>query len=379
MKEIILFCYGDSADASTWSNVPYLMSQSLIDKGILLHRVDLSPNGLFERIANRLLRPFRLGKLYSYIRTPLFRLLTELKIRHAVNSHPSADFCIFLNFDFYNRFSSIPSLVFSDWTFKILSEREGFLPSRAEQGFIDWQAHIINNATIVLPLFSESAVIMKASYPQANIHVLPGNVINRIDPIPLGSPDEIIARKLRHDTILFIGRDAYIEGLKTLIDAASLLARRPHIHVIGMSADQMSDAPDFVTFHGFLRKNDTDENRLYYSLLRDARLIVNPTPRWAGYSSIIEAMYYYTPVVVTPFTQFVKEFAPDIDFGCYVSPEESAAELADTIHKILSLPPTDYRTMALNAHARVHTYTWDTYTDSMLSLMSGYLSSGHGS
>lgn len=374
MNEIILFCYGDSADASTWSNVPYLMSQSLIDKGIHIHRVDISPNGLFERIVNRLLRPLKLGNHYSYIRTPLFRFLTERKIRHAVAVRPTADFCIFLNFDFYNRFSSTPSLVFSDWTFKILSEREHFTPSRAEQRFIDRQTHVINNADIVLPLFSESAEAMKAEYPQANIRVIPTNVINRIDPRPLGSADEIIARKLRHDSILFIGREAYLEGLQRLIDAVGLLPRQPHIHVIGIPPGRLPEAPGYVTFHGFLRKDNPEENRLYYDLLRAARILVNPHPKWAGYSSVIEAMYYYTPVAVTPFGQFVREFGSEIDFGSYVSQAASAADLASTISELLQLPLTAYRDMALEAHARVHTYTWDTYTSAMLALMSRHLS-----
>lgn len=373
MKEIILFCYGDSADASTWSNVPYLMSQSLIDNGIRIHRVDISPDGLFERIANRLLRPLRLGSLYSYIRTPLFSILTERKIRRVVRRHASADFCIFLNFDFYNRFSSIPSLIFSDWTFQILARRQHITLSPAEQRFIHRQKRVINGADIVLPLFSETVEAMKAEYPAANICTIPGNVINRIDSLPLGTPDEIIARKLSHDFILFIGREAYLEGLHRLIEAVDLLPHKPHIHVIGISRDRLPEVPEYVTIHGFLRKDHPEENLLFYNLLRDARILVNPTPRWAGYSSVIEAMYYYTPVVVSPFTQFVKEFGSDIGFGRYVASEDSASDLATTIRSLLELPPAAYRAMALDAHARVHTYTWDNYTDAMLSLMSRHI------
>jgi hypothetical protein len=44
MKEIILFTSGDSTNASTWSNVPYLMAKHFELNNIVVNRVDISSN-----------------------------------------------------------------------------------------------------------------------------------------------------------------------------------------------------------------------------------------------------------------------------------------------------------------------------------------------
>lgn len=48
IKEVIFFAYGDSADISTWSNVPYLFSNALERKGVRVNRVDLTRTSLFK-------------------------------------------------------------------------------------------------------------------------------------------------------------------------------------------------------------------------------------------------------------------------------------------------------------------------------------------
>ena len=97
--------------------------------------------------------------------------------------------------------------------------------------------------------------------------------------------------------------------------------------------------------------------------MQKASVFVNPTEKWAGYSSTIEAMYYYTPVVVSPYEEFVGEFGKQINFGVYnkVFSKESLAT------SILSIFNADnYDELCLNAHNRVKDYTWDNYVERLL-------------
>lgn len=54
-------------------------------------------------------------------------------------------------FDFYNKFSGIPSLLFCDWTYKILVlDRKKRKPYWFEKRFCRQQATAINNAEYVV-------------------------------------------------------------------------------------------------------------------------------------------------------------------------------------------------------------------------------------
>ncbi|MBR5919280.1 MAG: glycosyltransferase, partial [Prevotella sp.] len=117
----------------------------------------------------------------------------------------------------------------------------------------------------------------------------------------------------------------------------------------------------------FLRKDVEDECRRYYELLKGAKVIVNPTPKWAAYSSLIEAMYFYTPVIVSPFDDFVQEFGETIDFGRY-NREFSADCIAGNIRNLLESTDADYSETCKRAHEAVKDYTWSRYVDKVLKL-----------
>lgn len=140
------------------------------------------------------------------------------------------------------------------------------------------------------------------------------------------------------------------------------------IEVIGMTRDEWPEAPESVTFHGFLHKDNPAENRCYYELMRGARMLVNPTPTWGAYSSTVEAMYFYNPIVVSHYEQFVKEFGHTLDFGYYCMPEHLDS-LVKAIDEIINASNEQYAAMCRNAHKRVASYTWSNYVSSMLKLM----------
>ena len=98
-------------------------------------------------------------------------------------------------------------------------------------------------------------------------------------------------------------------------------------------------------------------------------MIVNPTPKWAAYSSIIEAMYFYTPVVVSPFDDFVQEFGQKISFGRY-NEVFTAEGIADSIRQILAAD--NYTDICTCAHETVKDYTWERYVDKVLDKITGF-------
>ena len=109
INEVIMFTYGDASKPATWSNVPYCFCKSLEDKGILVRNINIDQDKatpIWCRIMRRLTLLFYPDSKYQYIRTKHFQKKTYKKIKQAVNRYPDADWCIFLNFDFYNKFSN---------------------------------------------------------------------------------------------------------------------------------------------------------------------------------------------------------------------------------------------------------------------------------
>lgn len=139
--------------------------------------------------------------------------------------------------------------------------------------------------------------------------------------------------------------------------------------MLTMDASLFENLPFNVYCHGYLRKNNIKERKLYYDLLISAKVLINPTPLWAGYSSIVEGMFFYTPIVVTPFKDFVDEFGINIDFGVYneiFSAEVLSQNILSVIHS------HSYLDFCKKAHERVKSYTWDIYIDKLLKLMNQY-------
>ena len=116
----------------------------------------------------------------------------------------------------------------------------------------------------------------------------------------------------------------------------------------------------------FLNKSEERDRKIYYDLLLGAKVLVNANPKWGAFSSTVEAMYYYTPVIVSPYQDFVKNFGEKIDFGVY-NQDFTAISLANDIKSILI--SNKYKDLCNIAHEKVKTYTWDNYTDKLLNLI----------
>lgn len=418
MNDILFFADYNPREASTWSNVPCCFVNALEEKGYQVRTFSTYPNRkwvlMYDKyirlILDLILYPLTRKRTVYFGYSRIYQWIGERKIKKAVKKYPDANFCFFMNYLFYNKFNDIPSLLFGDWTVEMGLERKGVKPSVFQKRCIQKERETIENAEYTISIFPQCAEIMKKKYPKGNIYYLGGNFINDLSglrlrckdqcvmskddavnnkneqinldslhftPYTLHSSNEIyiedlIDKKEKSSKILFIGKpDRYKESAIKVIEAVKLLQKQKdlcdiELNIIGISKDQLPSVPDFVHCHGFLHKDNKQECNLYYNLLMESKVIVNPTPKWAAYSSTIEALYFCTPLIVSPYDDFVAEFGENITFGLY-NHEFNKECIADNIKKVLTI--TNYKKMSMDAHNIVREYTWDIYVNKIINLI----------
>lgn len=372
IKEVTVFTDGDSSKLSTWSNVPYFFTETLLGKGIKVNRVDISESAQLCRVYNKFFDPFvkRMSKdtSYTYFRSRLHYSNVRKRVKKAVRTYKNSDVFLFLTLSFSSvGLTDKPTVMFGDWTYDYYIKH--FLnrqPDCFERSCIKRDRRQIEKADLVLPLFPGIAGYMKENYSNPEIRYL-GNVVNSL---LLVSEKEILEKKRNSKELLFIGRkNAYLEGAEQLIKAVSLLKNDypdVKVHIIGMKDSDFESLPDNVCCYGYLDKADDNRRNLYYTLLQNARFIVNTTPKWGAFSSMIEAMYFYNPVITTPYGEFTETFGKNIDFG-YYSDGQSAEELAGQIKSGLQSP--DYIQMCIRSHQSVEHFTWSAYVDKVIGIL----------
>lgn len=408
MKEILFFTNGDANNANVWSNVPYCFSHALENEGITVHQVDYSMNSAFVKfydlVLRRVLDSLTLRKLrFPYLRTTrLFKFFAERKIKKAILQYPQADLCLFMGYGFYNKWSNVPSLLFSDWTTE-MDIRKKRKPNFLEKRIIQQEEEAINHAEYVVSLFPVCCEEMKKKYPKANIHFLGGNVINDLSGLRLRethpcSPlrgredqtieeqdnlqisssskdiyvEDLLEKKAKSKKLLFIGRKTtYLEAAKKLIEAYKLLKEEEaykdyELDIVGCAESDFGSLPEGVTCYGFLNKSEEKDRKTYYDLLLGAKVLVNANPKWGAYSSTVEAMYYYTPVIVSSYPDFVKNFGEKIDFGVY-NQDFTSESIVNDIKSVIN--SDNYTEMCNFAHEIVKSYTWENYVDKTVALL----------
>lgn len=367
MKEVTVFTSGDSNKLSTWSNVPYFFTETLLAKGIKVNRVDISPspvlNSLYRKTFWQLLKLAYKRTSYTYSRSLLHYLIVQKKIKDAVSRYPDAEANIFITFSFSGKgLSKLPSIQFCDWTYDhYLRYFEGREPDLFEKGCVEREDSEIENADFVFPLFPSVTEYMKSRYQNRNIHYL-GNVINSVYEV---SEEQIRYDKQVSYNLLFVGSKKYINGARCLVRACERLkARYPQLtlHIVGMINDDFEHKPAFVSCYGYLDKDKEADREQYYSLVQKAKIFINTTPKWGAFSATIEAMYFYTPVIVSAYDEFVETFGREIDFGAYCENDDVA--LATEISRVLD--DESYFSLCRSAHASVEQFSWNSYIDKML-------------
>lgn len=383
LKKILFFANGDPRNATTWSNVPCCFVKELEQRGIEVVTFDLSSHPfitkiydlILRRIFKLLLMPFGITPVW-FSNSWLYKRWGYKKIKRVVEENIDADYCFFINYLFYNKFNQIPSLLLGDWPQFVHLRNEGNSP--LFKRVFAQEKFAIENAKYVISIFQVRAEEMQAKYQKANILFLGGNVVNNLCPwkIENGYVEvqniglrKIVDIKKQSNSILFIGKpDRYKESAIKVIEAFKKLRKNNHeleLNIIGISENDLKEKVDGVHCYGFLHKDINTECEMYYRLLIEAKVIVNPNPKWAAYSSMIEAMYFYTPVVVSPYDAFVDEFGKTIDFGIY-NDSFTVKDVVHNIQQILAAP--NFKQLCQAAHEKVKDYSWTNYVDKLLCL-----------
>ena len=375
-KEITVFTEGDATLASTWSNIPYFLTATLEEKGYTVHRINISDTGFLQRFYDKFLcrilrHTFFPHTTFRYSRSIFFTRKIQKQLKEALAKYPQSDYYLSTSFSFSPKnYTDKPCILFCDWSYEYLithfNQRQ---PDCLEKAAVRRQDALIRKADYVFALFPDVAQHMQAYYKNTNIAYL-GNVIN--SELTKEKPD--FARKLAGQKILFIGLKKYREGVEALIQSAKLL--HPvypalELNIVGMTASDCSDTSDvasYIHFHGYLSKDQPDEKALYDALLQDSLVYVNTTPVWAGFSSALESLYHYLPVITSPYQSFTDTFSDTIDFGYYCK-ENSPAQISKLLQHVLQLSPDDYETLCQNAHAATLDYTWSSYVDKMMQVI----------
>lgn len=367
IKEIIFFAGGDSNDPTLWSNVPCLYSRTLEKKGYIVHRVNINPPAYFvskyNNFLGRMRRLLKRDSVIPYSHSE-FRYWYGLPIvKRALKKYKNADMCIFMGNGMANFGDNRPCVIFCEDAYeKRIEETCHRKPNFFERLFIKREIAAWKKADLVTILFPQDMDTIVNYDSSINVKYLGRNVVNSFYD---GELDEasILAAKAKSNMILYVGGGHYREGALMTIEAFRLLkAKHPELelHIIGMTEDAFENLPSDVVCHGYLNKDNPSQNKEYYSLFMNAKLYMNPTPRWGAYSSCVEAMYFYNPIIVHPYKHFVGEFGTDIDFGCF-NEDFTPEGVAESIERVVYAD--NYLDMVKNAHNHVKDYTWDKYIE----------------
>jgi glycosyltransferase involved in cell wall biosynthesis len=373
LKEITVFSIGDANDLKAWSNVPYFFTKNLEDTGIKVNRVNLEENALlaafYKCTVYVLLKVLYKNSAHTYFRSGVNYFLTSLKIRRALKTYDHTEVLIFLTYSFSaRRYTSKKIVLFSDWSYlyliKTFMKRE---PYWFEKPALAREKKHIDSADLVLSLFPQSLAFNRDHYQNPECHYL-GNVINSNYPL---HKDQLLALKTNSHTFLFIGNRKYIRGALDLIHAYKELLTKDsgsiELDIIGLNENDTGIILPGLHYYGYLDKGRPEQNELYYQLVSKARAIVNTTPGWGAFSAMTEAMYYYTPVITTPYGEFLETYGSEIDFGYYVT-ANSTRELSELMQRILT--DEKYPQMMHGAYEKVKGFTWAAYTEKLLILIS---------
>ena len=195
-----------------------------------------------------------------------------------------------------------------------------------------------------------------------------GNVINSEQ---LLNTEDIIQLKQVSNSVIFIGNKKYINGAKSLVNACNLYNQKNKqsivVNIIGLTKEELLiEDNSSIHFHGYLDKGNKEQSLKYYQLLKEAKVIINTTENWGGFSSMTEAMYHYTPVITTPYSEFVETYGEKLTCGFYASSQE---ELLNSIETIFSADIKQYNQYCYAANDLVKDFTWDNYIERFLKII----------
>ena len=308
-----------------------------------------------------------MGTTYFYVRTPMHFYLSNLYSYFIKIISDKQDVMVVQGFSYPLNNGKNKQILLGDWPSEYLFEE--FLkrkPSGLEQKSIDRENKVIEAADAVITLFPNVREYMLRKYKNKNIYCF-GNVVNIDDDVVI--PADIKKRKIESQKLLFIGQPFYLQGALELITAVHCL-RASGVHyevdIIGINPRLIGVEYPWLTVHGYLDKEKPEEKRKYYELLANARLFVNTTSGWSGFQALMEAMYFYTPILVRP-NESLGSYFPNLRQLAYVL-EDGEVRLESLLLESFS-DSEKYQAMSELSHSSVKSSTWSHFTENIIQLI----------
>ena len=199
-----------------------------------------------------------------------------------------------------------------------------------------------------------ASIVMVNSQWSKDALIQQGVSESKIEIIPIAYEPKKATNKIRNTKsdglfrVLWLGSVILRKGIQYLIEAAKLLSEN-HIQIdvvgpIGITEEALQKAPECVTFHGRVPRDETSQ---WY---QNADFFVLPTLSDGFAITQLEAMAHGLPVITTPRCGTVVE---DGTSG-FIIPARDPESLAKAIGKASSLPYLDE--MKEQAHRRVYDF-----------------------
>lgn len=372
-RKIIIFSPGDANKLKTWSNVPFFISHTLMNKGyeVICEDILLEDNGkelnFICRFINFIMK--KLGGQYNnFSSSKIYNLYVNKVIRKTLEKNKDAFASIIFDYDHVLDDVKIAQILISDWDVEYaVKYYEGKKPTFFERKRILSQKRNIEKANAAITIFPNSYKEMKNRY--SNIYFIP-NGINAVI-----SPDKFrsnIEKKYYSRHIVFVGKKYYLNGLNTLIKAVQKLnsfsnAKTKYIiDVIGLDKPEKNNK--YINYYGYLDKSDERQCRTYYEVLSSSWAYINTTDNWVGASSIMEALYYHTPIIVSRNKELEYLFGKKLNCGYFVD-HNNEEELSGCIDNLSKLSPLSYKSLQENGFKLVKKYTWENFCDKLINII----------
>jgi glycosyltransferase involved in cell wall biosynthesis len=118
--------------------------------------------------------------------------------------------------------------------------------------------------------------------------------------------------------------------------------------------------------HGYLDKSKSTEKRKYYDLLSNSRLFVNTTQGWSGFQAILEAMYFYNPIIIRP-NDIVNDYFTNLENFAYLLDGNVLMLESIIIESVSNI--ARYQKMSDVAHKTVKSSTWNNFTNELINII----------
>lgn len=367
--EVTIISYGDSNNINVWSNFPYFICKGFEENKIVVNRVNLLQffphiEFLFDNTITKLVKLFDRKSTYSFYRSTFYlKFLSEYICKKVIRQYPNSDFYISLNFDICpNKYTKKTCINMCDWTYEFSVKKDinkqhiNFL----ERKGIKNQNDIIFRADIIVCFRKECSDFLKQTYTLLNIIDYEFNAVN----CDIESFDEkkIISDKLSSNSVTFLGSSRYKYGASELVKAINYINNYRKVYCIFIGLEK-KDLEEFhlelnenMIFYGKLDKNDTRQRNLYYNTILSSRICVNTNPGFVSIASIQEAIYLYTPVIISKHLQTITALGDDMQYGLYT--ENTASNIVKCIDYFFSLKDDEYVKQCLFNHNQLSSWTW---------------------